>query len=629
MNPNTSQNDFRQGLALHQAGRLAEAAACYRRVLEREPGHADAMHLLGLVAFQSKNYPEAEQYVRGAIRLKEAVADFHFNLGLILAEQLRHEEAEKALRRAVELAPHDAGALNNLGNTLLALGKHDEAEKAFRQALKYTPDDPELCFNLGNVLKAAGRFDEAEEQLRRALHLRPDYPEALVNLGVVLRAAKRPGEAEDYFRLALRSKPDYAEASSNLGAVLRESGRLEEAEAALRQDLDARPGHVEGWNNLGVVLNDLGRLEEAEDCFRKALALKPDHAMAHSNLGNVLMDSRRLEESKAAYQAALHYQPDYQQAHWNLGLVYLLEGDFPNGWKEYEWRLERRDLSHLYPHQDQAPLWQGEALEGKTILLYAEQGQGDTLQFVRLAPLVAARGGRVLLECQPSLKRLLQQAEGLAGVYAQGEPLPPFDLQCPLLSLPHRLGLTLDTVPAPVPYLHADDADAARWAARMPDSKALRVGLVWAGEPRKQDLDSNRIDRRRSIALELFQPLFDLEGADFYSLQKGEASWQAWRYANRLTDWTAEIKDFADTAGLIAQLDLVISVDTSVAHLAGAMGKPVWMLSRFDGCWRWLLERDDSPWYPTLRLFRQERPGNWEDVIARVRGELDALVRSR
>lgn len=585
---------YAAAFGFHQRGKLAEAESLYRQVVEANPYHADALHLLGLVAFQRGDYVTAEAMLRKAIALKGRVPDIRFNLATVLAAAGKGGEAEAEFRVVLDLRPQDAGALIGLAGLLQARGAFDEAEAELRRAIQLDAGNANAHINLGGLLCGQGRLEEAESHLKTALQLRGDSPEALNSLAVVMRGTGRLDEAENLLERAVALKPDYAEARNNQGAVLRDLGRFDEAEAALQE----------------------------------ALRLRHDYASAHANLGNVLLDRMRTDAAQAEYLEALRLNPDYVEAHWNIALLYLMRGDFENGWREYEWRLKRGELRHLYPALP-APLWQGEDLAGKTLLLYAEQGMGDTLQFIRLAPMLAQRGARVILECQPALKRLLGSAHGLARIVAKGETLPPFDFQCPLLSLPQRLNLTLDSIPAEMPYLAAEQALTQRWRERLAGYPGLKVGLVWAGDPRKNDLDAHRIDRRRSMTFAQLSPLFGIAGASLFSLQKGEASAQAEHAVRegRLSDFTAELDDFADTAALVENLDLVISVDTSVAHLAGALGKPVWLLSRFDGCWRWLLERDDTPWYPTMRLFRQQRQGDWEEVVSRVAKELGKNVK--
>ncbi|MGD9787572.1 MAG: tetratricopeptide repeat protein [Sulfuricellaceae bacterium] len=618
--------EFAQAVALHRAGKLEEAKARYQALLSLQPGAADVIHLLGLVNFQLKDYAAAEPLLRQAIALQGRAADFHFNLGAMLLEQGRHQEAEEAFRQASMLKPYDGEILNNLAVSLASQRRHGEAEAVLRQALKLLPDDAELHFNLANTLRALGRGAEAEAHFRRTLALQGDYGAAWVSLGDWLLSQNRLDEAETCFRRALEAIPGMAEGRNGLAAVLRNRNCLGEAESELRNLLAEKPDYAEGWNNLGVVLNDAWRLEEAESCFRRALELRPEYAIAWNGLGSVLMDAQRTEEAKSAYLAAIAAEPDYPHAHWNLGILFLTLGDFARGWPEYEQRLRRTEVSHLYAGYA-APLWQGEDLHGKTILLHAEQGLGDTLQFIRFAPEVARRAERVVVECQPGLKRLLTTVGGVAGVYAKGEALPPHDVRCPMMSLPYRLGVNaVADIPAHIPYLAAEPSAVDAWREKLQPLPGLKVGLVWAGDPRKFDPESHRIDQRRSLSLEAFEPLFGLSGVSYISLQKGEASAQVRAYEGRVLDWMGEIGDFADTAALVSCLDLVIAVDTSVAHLAGALGKEVWLLSRFDGCWRWMLGRSDSPWYPTMTLFRQPKPGRWDSVVAEIGNALAARL---
>ncbi len=614
---------YADAFGFHQRGNLVEAESLYRQVVEANPYHADALHLLGVVAFQRGDNVTAEEMLRKAVALKGRVPDIRFNLATVLAAAGKRDEAEAEIRVVLDLRPQDAGALSSLADLLQSRSAFDEAEECSRRAVRLNPLNAEGHFNLGNLLKLTGRLAEAEAELREALRFDPGYVDAHINLGGLLCEQERFEEAEHYLKTSLELRSDSPEALNSLAVIMRGTGRIEEAETLLSNALKLKPDYAESYNNLGAVLRDMGRFEEAEAALHEALRIRTDYASAHANLGNVLLDRMRTGEAKAEYLEALRLNPDYVEGHWNIALLYLMNGDFENGWSEYEWRLKRGELKHLYPDL-QAPLWQGEDLAGKTLLLYAEQGLGDTLQFIRLAPLLTQRGGRIILECQPALKRLLGSAKGIDQIVAKGEVLPQFDFQCPLLSLPHRLNVTLESIPAEMPYLTAETVLTKRWQERLASYPGLKVGLVWAGDPRKSDLDANRIDRRRSMRFSVLSPLFGIAGVCLFSLQKGEASAQAEREVRegRLIDFTNELDDFADTAALVENLDLVISVDTSVAHLAGALGKPVWLLSRFDGCWRWLLDRDDTPWYPTMHLFRQQTQGDWEEVVSRVAKKL-------
>jgi len=498
-------------------------------------------------------------------------------------------EAEALYRQVLASEPRNADALHLLGVACSQQGRHDEAVELILKASKIAPASAAMHLNLGNALLGAGRHSEAVARYRKALALEPRNAIAHRNLGSALNALNRPAEAEACYRKSVAVQPSYAEAHYG----------------------------------LGVTLMELDRNEEAIPCLERALALRPNFADAHNNLGGALRCLNRYREALASVEKALTLEPDHADAHWNRSVVRLALGDYRGGWEDYEWR--RRAALRSKPSEFAQPLWLGQsALSGKTILLHAEQGLGDTLQFVRYAPLVAQLGARVMLQVQAPLKRLLAGMEGVSAVYSIGEALPGFDGQCPMMSLPHALGTELADIPAATPYLRADPAGAGRWRARLTKG-APNVGLVWAGAAREHDVRANRVDRRRSLSLAQLEPLSGA-GVRLVSLQKGPPGKEARPPppGMEVLDPTSELDDFADTAALVEALDLVISVDTSVAHLAGALGKPVWILSRFDGCWRWLLDRDDSPWYPTARLFRQRAPGDWDTVIARVAQALSA-----
>jgi len=500
-------------------------------------------------------------------------------------EGLRHhqagrlDQARALYLKALAVRPDDADALHLLGVLRHQQGSSLEAVELVAKAIAIRPNYPEAHGNLGNALRDLGRPAEAEASYREALRLRPDFPEAHSNLGNALRDLGRPAEAEASYREALRLRPNYPEAHHNLGNALHNLGRPAEAEASYREALRLRPDFPEAHNNLGNALYVVVHPAEAEASYREALCLQPDFPEAHNNLGNTLYAVGRPAEAEASYREALRLRPDFPDAHNNLGYALLLAGRFEEGWKEYEWRWKTKQLSGD-AGRFSAPLWSGEAIGDRVILLHAEQGLGDTLQFCRYVPLIAA-GARVVLEVQAPLARLLSQLPGIAAIVARGDRLPPFDLHCPLLSLPGAVGTTLDTIPAETPYLAADPGLAADWRHRLAGLDGLRVGLVWAGG-RRLDPNLAAVDRRRSIALDTMSPLGEVSGVTFISLQKGEPSAQAAHPPGgmALYDFTADLHDFADTAALVDNLDLVISVDTSVVHLAGALGKPVWLLNR-------------------------------------------------
>ena len=467
-----------------------------------------------------------------------------------------------------------------------------------------------------------GRLNEAEAAYRKALSISPRHPDALHLLGMAAFQRGQGEAAVDLIGRAIAEKPQIAMYHYNRGNVLSELGRLGEAIDSYNVARQRKPDFPDLYTGLGLALRAANRLEEAEDSLREAVRRDPGDASLHCNLASLLSDRGRLDDAEAALREAMRLAPDSAEYPFNLGMTQLLAGRLQEGFATYQ---ARWNVPPMVPRGFKQPLWQGEPLDGRVLLVHAEQGLGDTLQFCRYMALFHP-DDQVILEAQRPLIRLLGSLPGVKTIVAGGDPLPNFDVHCPLLTLPVAFGTQLATIPATIPYLRPDPADVARWRERLAGAVGLRVGLVWAGKP-----DLQEVDRKRSLRFEQVEPILDLEGITFVSLQKGPAAEKQLAesaFASSVRDWTAELGDFADTAALIDMLDLVIGVDTSVIHLAGALGKPVWLLNRFNTCWRWLLDRDDSPWYPTLRQFRQTQPGDWAGVFAQVRVALtEALVR--
>lgn len=444
-----------------------------------------------------------------------------------------------------------------------------------------------------------------------------------MNLGLAVLSPGRLDEALSHQRQALRLDPESANAQNNLGMVLYAQGHIAEAENAFRAVLRLRPDHAAATLNLGSCRQILNHVEEAEILFRRALALGVEPARAKSNLALALMEQVRHEEAELCCREALVERPDYPEAQANLALALLTMGRLKEGWQLYESRWKVEAMGGPEPLLAQ-PRWTGQKLNGETVVLYAEQGFGDTLQFCRYAPMVAAAGGRVVLVVPKALHRVMASLDGVAEVLSEeDDALPPFSYHCPLLSLPFAFGTTVETIPAPGAYLHADPL---AWAGFLDGLPGLKVGLVWAGKSRAAQPHAVAIDKRRSMRLADMAPLLAVPGCSFVSLQLGEPSSQIKALPDGavLHDVSGRMADWADTADLIMGLDLVIAVDTAVAHLAGALGKPVWMLNRFDSCWRWFLNRDDTPWYSSMRQFRQSSRGDWTGVIERVAVALKA-----
>ena len=612
-------------VVLTSLDRLEEAAASCREALRQRPDYPEAHLNLGNILRDRGDISEAEASFREAAQLRPGYAEAHYNLGNLFYAQGRTAEAETSYREALRLQPGNAQAEYNLGSLLHDLRRLDEAESSFARAVALQPAFADAHHNHAIVLRDLGRFADAERSCRAALRLQPDRAEYHQLLGGVLHELDRLPEAEASFHAALRARPDFAAAHNSLGNVLRDLDRPAEAEACYREALRLAPHNAEALNNLGIVLDHFGQAAEAEAAYRDLLRERPDFVPAYCNLGRLLTDEARLTEAEASYRQALRLDPAYPEAHQDLGLTLLLAGRFEEGWEEYEWRWKTKQLARFRRNFD-VPQWNGEPLAGRTILLHAEQGLGDTLQFCRYAPLVAAHGGRVVLEVQPRLPRLIRTLPGIAEILGQGQRLPGFDLHCPLMSLPRAFQTTQQTIPGETPYLRAEPALVQRWRQRLVDREtkadSIKIGVVWRGSA------ANSRDSRRSLSATSLAPLSAIPDVRLISLQKGNGSDELdalpiGMAIERLgDDFDTGPDAFVDTAAVMMCLDLIISADTSVVHLAGALGRPVWLLNRYVPDWRWQLGQDDSPWYPTLRQFRQERPGDWNAPILAIRDEL-------
>ena len=577
---------------MHQQGRFAEAELIYQDILRQEPDYFEALHLLGVVALQTR----------------------------------KTQESVELITKAISLNPNVAAAHVNLGSALIALTRFAEALPRFDNAIALRPDFAEAHGNRAAALNALKRYEQALESCDNAISLREDYPEAHNNRADALNALKRHEEAISSCDRAIALQPNYPEALNNRGNALNALARHEEAVACYDRAIVLSPNYAEAHNNRGNALYNMARPEEALASYEKAVAIKPDYAEAHNNCGNAASYLQRWAPAIASYNKAIALKPGHAEAYFNKSLLLLLMGRFEEGWRLHEWRKKRADpiAARQYPQ----PLWLGEEdIAGKTILLYEEQGLGDTIQFCRYAKLVADLGANIILEAPPQLTRLLGSLSHPVQIVETGARLPDFDYQCPLLSLPLAFKTELSSIPANIPYLKADLKKSLFWKEKLGEKTKPRVGLVWSGGIRPNRPVS--VNTRRNIPLGKLASLRHPNIA-FYSLQKGgpgESELTELKRNNwpEIIDFTRQLNDFSDTAALMENLDLLISVDTSTAHLAGALGKPVWILNRFDTCWRWLLHRTDSPWYPTAKLYRQEKDQDWEHVIRRLKTDLGSF----
>lgn len=638
--------------ALMRQERPEEAEIACRQALALDPQCVEAQVTLGAILLNLNLLPEAEAGLREVLKQDGMHTLAHFNLAAVLQKQGNTAEAQTLLRRVVEQDPWNADAQCKLGNLLAAATRHAEAEVYFREAIRLKPVDAIAHSGLAVALMKQARPDDAERAYRQALTLDldlqlheykaeveawlrqivssdPSNAAAQRNLGRLLLGEERYAEAETCLREAIRLKPTGANVHSNLAAALMKLKRPEEAEVACRQALTFDPYCVSAQITLGMALLNSGRLAEAQAPLDVALRNHGIHPLAHFGLAFLLQEQGHMAEAETLLRQIITRDPSNVYAQWNLSLLLLANGRYEEGWALHELRrIIRHDGLFITPPPAVAfPEWRGEPLEGKTMIVMPEQGFGDTLQFCRYLPMLKRLGlKRLSVVCPSALGSLMQAVDGVDMCIASADAadLPAHDYWCFMMSLPFRFNTTINTVPAAVPYLHTPQDRLKAWQNRLP-SDGFKVGLVWAGNPRAAMPQNNAIDRRRSLDVRAFLPLLQVPDVVFVSLQMGDAARSqlaALPQAIRPLDPMGDVADFSDTAAIIECLDLVITVDTSIAHLAGGLGRPVWILSRFDACWRWLRNRQDSPWYPSARLFGQQTLGEWGDVIERITREL-------
>ena len=679
---------LRRATAHHQRGQLDEAETLYRQVLAVQPNNFDALHLCGVLTHQRGKSAEALKLIANALKTNARSAAAHSNHGIVLAALNQHEDALKSYDRAIALKRDYAEALNNRGNALRSLQRPQDALSSFEQALAIAPGYADALNNRGNALFELRRFADALASYDLALQRNPSYTDALVNRGKCLAALKRGDDALASLDRALSLQPHHAAALRERGHLLRDRKQPTEALDSLDRALALSPGDAEAHLGRALVLRDLKRFDEAFAACDSALAIKPTYVEAIVARGNIFHEMRAFDDAIKEYGRAIEIRPEFAEAYgnranalvelnrpsealedydraiaakpyasalvnrgialnyldrpsealesfdraitldpelvegpWNKALLCLALGDFEHGWTNYEWRW--RGATELVPREFAQPQLSGQDLAGKTILLHAEQGFGDSIQFIRYLPMVKERAANVILEIPESLQLLMGDLTDGVTVVSRGSSLPAFDLHCPLMSLPFAFGTTLSTIPASMPYLHAPAERIGVWRERLLKVDRPRIGLVWSGRP------DHKNDHNRSIALSRLEPLLSVAGVAFISLQR------EYREADLPTLETLPIlridetlKDFADTAAVIHELDLVITVDTAVAHLAGALAKPLWLLLSHIQDWRWMRGRTDSPWYPTARLFRQPCIGDWGSVVAQVSRELGVLAKA-
>ena len=678
---------LQSALCLHREGRLSEAEALYLSVINSWPNQPDAFRLLGILSRQQGDLNRSLDLLKRAVAVNPAFAEAQHDLGLTWSELADYPQAIEAFRSAIALVPDFAEAHYNLGNAYvslgdltsagacfqmartcrpdlaeahfslglleLELGHFGQAAASFEKALVHQPENPEAWFHRGISAKHLGDPGRAEACFRKALVLRADYIEALLSLAILEQEQNHPKDAAVSFRKVLALQPDNLAANLNLAMILESRNQLQEAETHARRAAELIPKNPQALTFLSALLLRRNKLQEARLFSEEALSLEEDFNAAHVNLAQILLVENQLEQSAAHCETVLQSDPtnsaslvclgiirtrqrrpleaidaldralanDFTNAdaEINLGIAELLVGRFETGWRHYESRWRSKQTCCI-PRPFTQPQWKGEDFQGNTLLIHAEQGFGDTLQFVRYASLAAQRGGTIVLECQSALTRLMRSVPGVHRVIARGEPLPAFDLHVPLMSLPLIFETRLNSIPAEVPYLTPPEGPDPIPAPKP--TGELRVGFVWRGSKKQND-------DQRPVPLSAIRSLFEIESLRGFSFQIDSVTEELEEagLAERIVPLGHALTDFGKTAGLIAQMDLMITMDTAVTHLAGALAKPTWVLLPYAPDWRWLLDRTDCPWYPSLRLFRQSRFGDWTGPIENVQNELKRLLR--
>ncbi|KXW56971.1 tetratricopeptide repeat protein [Ferrovum sp. PN-J185] len=646
------------GTAFNQVNDLSRSVEYLKKSLSINPNNAAAYNNLGVAYYAQKQFYNALNSYDKAITIKSNYFEAYDNRGNTLKDLKRLDEALASYDKAIELKPNYVEAIFHRANTLKLLNRLEEAIISYNKVIALQPDYIIAHYNCGNIFREIGRFEEALTYYAKTIEYKPDYADAYNNMGVVLSSLNCNEEALNNFNKAIELKPKNLDPYKNKGNLLINLNRLDEALAHYDEIIKLKPNRAELHNNRGVVLARLKRFKEAIIDYQKAINYKPNFSSAYNNLGTVYQDINREKEALHNFDKAIEFKRDYIDAYfnkgvlfhknlifdnalenynniinikpntikanWNKSLLLLLYGYYLQGWELYEWRFQKDELkANYYTFPKEKINWKGkENINGKTILIYHEQGFGDTIQFCRYLPLVKELGANINFLVPSSLAPVIATLDCPMTVIIKGKPIPNFDAYCPLMSLPHVFKTTIETIPSKNPYLYSIKSKTKYWEDKN-NNKRLKVGLVWSGSK----LNNN--DIKRSIPFNRLTPLLKLP-IEWHSLQKEyrESDIELLKQYPEIHQHQHELKDFSDTAALIESLDLIICVDTSVAHLAGAMGKPVWLMITYFPDFRWLLNRYDSPWYPTVRLFRQPKHDDWESVVSLIRLELTNKLKS-
>lgn len=656
MNDLQQNAEFQQALKLQQSGHFSEAKNVYIDLLSIYSNNPRLFNNLALLEFQQGHFEAGLEYVekslninpnqfaaygnRGAAlfalnRFDEAFSDYskaislnsnyaeaYYNRGILHEKYERHQEALADYDQAIQLNPNYTKAFNNRGNALKALKRYEEALSSYEHAIKLNPRHAEAHYNRGVILNELKRYQDAFNSYNQAIAMNSDYVDAYNNCGNVVMALKRFEEALACFKKAIEINPKYAYAYNGQGNVLMELKRFDEALLSYEKAIALNSLSPDPHNGKSNALQELKRFDDAVFGYEKAIALDPDSADTYANRGLAMQGLKRFDEALQSFDKAIELNPEMADPYWNKALLKILKGQYEEGWQLYEYRRHRKEQKASYPVYQQ-PLWLGqETIKDKVLYIYPEQGLGDFIQFCRYIPLVEKLGAKVILNVPAPLLSVIKTIGLNATIVKSHDEVGSFDFHCPIMSLPLAFKTTVESIPNHVPYLFSDQFKKNYWEKKIANtSNTLKVGLVWSGSK------DHKKDHDRSLRLEQLEPLLSLP-ITFYSLQKEvrEQDKVTLSSLNQIHQYQEELNDFSDTAAMVDCLDLIITVDTSVAHLAGAMAKNVWILIAYLPDYRWMLDRDDTPWYPTVKLFRQSTVGSWDSVIIDVKKALEKLL---
>lgn len=618
----TQSAHYQEALQLHQSGNIQQAIQHYQATLEKTPRDAQLMYLLGTAYYQNRELDQAIDLLNQSLELSPHNAFAHNNLGNAYQEKNHKEQALQCYQQAIRIKPDYVSAFYNQGNLLNALGRQQESLSSYAEAIRLQPNYLEALREYASLLRDMGNAEQALEIFAQAILVNHHNADVHFQKAITLKKLGRVYQAIESYLTTIQVDPKYISAHFNLGNLYLDLGENLSAFNCYSKALELKPDNPEAYLNRGNVLKSLRRMQEALNDYSAAININPNYADAYSNRGNLHKDNGRVEPALRDYEKALELRPNYAEVQWNKALLLIVKGDYLPGWELYEWRL-RMSSYQVNCQKFPQPEWRDlSEITGKTVLVYAEQGYGDVIQFARYIPLLKAQGANILFEVFQPLYHLFKSMRCEMTLISVGDNMPPFDTYCPVMSLPYAMKTTIDTIPAEIPYLFADPEKVMQYKKILGQTKQKRIGLVWSGSTKHEN------DANRSLSLDAFDELLQLD-VQWHSLQKEYRLHDEGllHQYSQLAQHQDTIQDFSDTAALIECMDLVITVDTSVAHLAGAMGKPVWILIPFAPDYRWLLEREDSPWYPNATLFRQPALHDWDSVLSRLVSALQQYLK--